>query len=147
MSWRLDEARVEDAAALGEILSDWIDETDWMPRLHTREDDRDFCLRLIAAGHVRLLRGQNGVAGFVAREGEEISALYVAAPWRGHGLGRRLLDDAKALSAERLSAWTFQANDGARRFYRRAGFHEAELTDGSGNEERLPDVRLAWEAT
>ena len=147
MTWRLDEAQVSDGAALGGILSDWIDETEWMPRLHTREEDRAFCLDLIAAGHARLLRGQNGIAGFAAREGEEIRALYVAAPWRGQGLGRRLLDDAKALSPGRLSVWTFQPNEGARRFYRRAGFQEAELTDGSRNEERLPDVRLVWEAS
>ncbi len=37
MSWRLDEAQPADADALGAILSDWIDETEWMPRLpHAR---------------------------------------------------------------------------------------------------------------
>ena len=146
MSWRLDDAGPEDGTALGAILSDWIDETEWMPRLHTREEDRSFCLELIAAGLVRLLRGPHGIAGFYAREGEEIRALYLGAPWRGQGLGRRLLDDAKALSPGRLWLWTFQANRGACRFYERAGFREAELTDGSGNDERLPDVRLVWEA-
>jgi GNAT superfamily N-acetyltransferase len=144
MSWRLDEARPGDGDAMGTILSDWIDETEWMPRLHTREEDRQFCIGLIASAHVRLLRKSDAVAGFLAREGEEIPALYVAAPWRRQGFGARLLDDAKALSNGRLSVWTFQANRGARRFYQRAGFHEAELSDGSRNDERLPDVRFVW---
>lgn len=147
MSWRLDAARPGDAAAMGAILSDWIDATDWMPRRHTRDEDRAWCLELIAAGRVRLLRGPGGVAGFAAREGEEIPALYVAAAWRRQGLGRRLLDDAKALSPGRLSVWVFQANTGARRFYERAGFAAAELSDGGRNAERLPDVRLIWTAS
>jgi hypothetical protein len=45
-----------------------------------------------------------------------------------------------------LELWTFQANQGARRFYERHGFEAIELTDGSGNEERTPDVRYAWRA-
>lgn len=146
MSWRLDEAHPGDASVLGAILSDWIDATAWMPRIHSRAEDRVWCLDLIAAGQVRLLRGPGGIAGFLAREGEEIPALHVASLWRGQGLGRRLVDDAKALSDGRLSAWTFQANEGARRFYERAGFREAELSDGARNAEGLPDVRLVWEA-
>jgi GNAT superfamily N-acetyltransferase len=146
MSWRLDTAAAGDAGTLGAILSDWVEDAAWMPRLHTRDEDVDWCRELIAAGGVRLLRGPGGVAGFAARQGTEIPALLVAAPWRGQGLGRRLLDDAKALSPGRLEAWTFQANARGRRFYERAGFHEAELSDGGRNEARLPDVRFVWEA-
>jgi GNAT superfamily N-acetyltransferase len=146
MSWRLDEATATDGAALGRILSDWIDETPWMPRLHTRAEDRAFCLELIGAGQVRLLRGSGGVAGFLARERDFVPALYLAAPWRGQGFGKRLVDDAKALSPGRLWLWTFQANAGARRFYLREGFHEAELTDGADNDEHLPDVKMIWAA-
>ena len=45
---------------------------------------------------------------------------------------------------EGLELWTFQVNARARRFYERNDFVEAELTDGSGNEEREPDVRYVW---
>ena len=38
-------------------------------------------------------------------------------------------------------------NEPARRFYRRHGFVEVGRTDGARNEEREPDVRLAWEPT
>jgi putative acetyltransferase len=44
---------------------------------------------------------------------------------------------------DRLSLWTFQANEGARRFYAREGFAEVRMTEGD-NEEGLPDVLLEW---
>jgi len=43
-----------------------------------------------------------------------------------------------------LSLWAFAANHGAIAFYGRAGFVEVLRTDGSGNEERQPDVRMRW---
>ena len=143
MTSSLRRARPEDAAALAAILSDWIDATPWMPRLHSRDEDRAFVAELIARCDVTL--AGEVPCGFVARDGDEIPALYVAAFARGRGIGRRLLDRAKA-TRRRLSLWTFQANTGARRFYARAGFREIERTDGAGNDERLRDVRLEWRA-
>jgi hypothetical protein len=32
----------------------------------------------------------------------------------------------------------------ARRFYERRGFAVVEMTDGRGNEEKEPDIRLVW---
>ena len=40
--------------------------------------------------------------------------------------------------------WVFQENERARRFYEAHGAVAVELTDGSGNEERTPDVRYEW---
>jgi chorismate mutase len=40
--------------------------------------------------------------------------------------------------------WVFESNEGARRFYTRHGFLELRRTDGSENEERAPDLELAW---
>ena len=44
-----------------------------------------------------------------------------------------------------LSLWVFEENTSARSFYARAGFAEVERTDGRGNEEQVPDVRMVWE--
>jgi GNAT superfamily N-acetyltransferase len=93
--------------------------------------------------------------GWVAVEDERIAAvmsltpgwveqLYVATEFQGHGIGRQLLDLAKARSDGNLQLWTFQVNDRAMRFYERNGFTIAELTDGQGNQEREPDVRYVW---
>jgi len=38
----------------------------------------------------------------------------------------------------------FESNTGARRLYERRGLVVLERTDGSGNEEKAPDLRLAW---
>jgi ribosomal protein S18 acetylase RimI-like enzyme len=51
---------------------------------------------------------------------------------------------AKELRPAGLQLWTFQVNTPACRFYERHGFVEAGRTDGSGNEEREPDVRYSW---
>jgi chorismate mutase len=40
--------------------------------------------------------------------------------------------------------WVFESNRPARTFYARRGLVELERTDGSGNEEKAPDVRMAW---
>ncbi len=87
------------------------------------------------AGHV--------VVGVLVLHEEVIDQLYVRPSSTGQGVGAQLLALAERLRPERLELWTFQSNVGARRFYARHGFTEVELTDGSGNEERRPDVRLA----
>ena len=72
--------------------------------------------------------------------------LYVHPAAHGGGVGSALLALAKTKpeAAQGLQLWTFQGNAGARRFYERDGFTPAEFTDGSGNEERTPDVRYVW---
>lgn len=135
-------ARQADSRALAAILGDWVRETGWMPLLHTREEDLAFVRGLTGRGLVTVA-DDDGPQGFLAREGEEVLALYLAPSARGRGLGRILLDRAKAESP-RLGLWTFERNEGARRFYAREGFAEVNRTDGD-NEEGLPDVRLAWE--
>jgi hypothetical protein len=54
---------------------------------------------------------------------------------------------AKSRSPQGLQLWTFASIVGAQRFYERHGFVIAETTDGSGNEENQPDLRLVWSAT
>ncbi|MCB2134871.1 MAG: GNAT family N-acetyltransferase [Rhodobacteraceae bacterium] len=124
------------------ILSDWIDATDWMPRIHSRAEDAAF-VRGLPSTHTVRVAWQGEVAGFLARSGGTVDALYVARDWRGKGIGTALLSEAKAVE-ERLTLWTFQANAAAIGFYRNAGFLTAEQTDGQRNEERLPDMRMIW---
>ena len=51
---------------------------------------------------------------------------------------------AQAVRPRGLDLWVFQRNTVAIAFYERHGFRIAELTDGSGNEEREPDARMVW---
>jgi GNAT superfamily N-acetyltransferase len=140
----VDRAVPGDAPAMGAILSAWIDETPWMPRLHTPDEDRAFCAGLIG-GDCLVVRDASGAPlGFLARAEHEIVALYIDGMARGRGLGRQLLGAVKPES-DRLTLWTFLDNVRARAFYRREGFVEVRRTDGARNDEGLQDVLLKWE--
>ena len=84
------------------------------------------------------------VVGLMVLAGDLLSQLYLDPDWRGRGIGDQFVALAKERSPRGLSLWTFQVNKPAHRFYERHGFVEAERTDGSGNEEREPDVRYVW---
>ena len=73
-----------------------------------------------------------------------VDQLYVDPAWTGQGLGSRLIELAKSRRPAGLQLWTFTGNIRAQRFYARHGFVVAEATDGSGNEEKAPDIRLVW---
>ncbi|MGH3347659.1 MAG: GNAT family N-acetyltransferase [Nocardioides sp.] len=82
--------------------------------------------------------------GYLVLTGDWVDDLFLAPGETGQGIGAVLLDLAKAQRPDGLCLWVFETNQGARRFYRRHGFVELESTDGSSNEERAPDVRMAW---
>jgi len=137
-------ARPLDAGSVAGILSGFIDETEWMPRIHSRAEEVAFAETLIDRGWTIVAEHAGAVSGFLARQGEEIHALYLARGARGRGIGTRLIAAAQA-EADRLSLWCFQANRTARGFYQARGFREADRTDGRGNDEGLPDIRFVWD--
>lgn len=135
-------AQETDAAAMAEVLSTWIDDTPWMPRIHTRAEDFGFCQNLIAKSEVWVADTESGF-GFLARHGDSIDALYVSATLQRQGWGTALLD-AVRLDRNQLSLWTFQANADAVAFYEAQNFQISDVTDGQGNAEKLPDVFMTW---
>jgi ribosomal protein S18 acetylase RimI-like enzyme len=141
--WNITDADLGDVSVLAEMMGDWVRETEWMPVLHTREEDEGFVADLLGTHRVRVARNGADRLGFLARQGGRVQALHVAAGARGLGIGKALLDELKAAEFE-IDLWTFAANQRALAFYRREGFAEVTRTDGSGNEEGLPDVRLIW---
>ena len=133
-----------DAPACAAILNAWIDETPWMPRVHPHEDvDRHYREFVFQKRKVTVAE-DDALSGYLALDKEEgfITSFFLKAEARGAGVGKRLLDDAKA-GAEMLQLWTFAANEGARRFYLREGFAEVDRSDGD-NEEGLPDILYRW---
>lgn len=134
------------AEACAAILDAWIDENDWMPRLHDAESVRWFVGDvLFAERRVRVALEGGRPVGFLALDEAEgfVAALYLARAARGRGIGKRLLDEAKAARPAGLRLWTFLPNGAARRFYAREGFTEVRRTAGD-NEEGVPDVLLEW---
>lgn len=143
MNVTIERARAYDAPAVSSIMSDWIAETDWMPNIHTEAEYAGFGAWLIDIMDVTIARQNGEAVGFVANRLNDIHSLYLTNNARGQGIGTRLLADQKR-KQDHLQLWTFQANKPARAFYQSHGFVEAELTEGVGNDEKLPDVRLIW---
>ena len=117
----------------------------WLPKLHTEADDRRFFgERVLRECEVLVVRRSGAPVGFLALKGDMVEHLYVHPEAQREGIGSALLDAAKDRRPSGLRLWVFERNSGARAFYARHGFAEVTHTDGSGNEEREPDVLLAW---
>jgi len=132
-----------DAKAMAAILQGWLEATPWMPVLHTLDDTEAFCGHLVKTTDCWVAEEAKRVSGFLARDKDWFTAIYLAPDARGQGIGRALLAEAM-LGRDVLQLWCFQSNDGARRFYERHGFDVEEVTDGAGNDEKLPDIRFVW---
>lgn len=87
------------------------------------------------------------IVGFATLTDTWLDALYVGPDHQGFGIGTALLDLVKARRPGGFALWVFASNAPARGFYHRHGLVELEHTDGSGNEEHSPDVRMAWPGT
>jgi GNAT superfamily N-acetyltransferase len=129
-----------DADAIAHIMRAALESFDWIPMLHTPEEDRAFIRgRVLPNQTVTVAEVDRFIVGFIAVAGEWVEQLYLDPAWTGRGIGSSLLSAATAdLPAVRLHC--FQANAGARRFYERHGFRAEAFRDGAGNEEGLPDI-------
>jgi len=118
------------------------------PLVHADHDVRTWFREAVWPRHeLWIADTDRTVVGLLVLDGGQVDHLYVAPSQAGRGIGSALLDKAKSLRPRGLTLWVFQSNVDARRFYRRHGFVERARTNGSGNEERSPDVRYAWPGT
>ena len=143
MNVLLRKAQPTDAGRIGDILHGFTRDNDWMPELHSAAETIGFCGTMIDRNWVTVAELDGQVEGFLARDRAQIHSLYLSRGLRGQGIGTRLLSQAKAQS-DRLELYVFQANPGAARFYLREGFVEVARSDGSGNDENLPDIKFTW---
>ena len=84
------------------------------------------------------------VVGYARCTPSWLDDLYVHPDHQGSGVGTALFELVTTLRPEGFCLWVFESNAPARAFYRRRGCLELERTDGSANEERAPDIRVAW---
>lgn len=117
-----------------------------MPRsVHTAEETHEWFRGLLTGGRETWVAEQaGGVVGFLVLDHAWLDSVYVRRDLVGRGIGSVLLDLAKSLRPDGFGLWVFQSNEGAQRFYRRHGLVEIRRTDGADNEEREPDVEMAW---
>lgn len=82
------------------------------------------------------------VIGIIAFNDHEINQLYIHIDYQGKGLGKSLLELAKANSKGRLTLFTFEVNKKAQSFYEENGFKI--IGRGYENEENLDDIKYEW---
>lgn len=114
----------------------------WLPDLHSPEEDRAFFAGELAGSRGWGVRRDGALLGVALVRDGVLTQLYVSPGWQGRGIGSVLLDTARADADGPLRLWVFARNLPAREFYARAGFEVERATDGSGNEEREPDLLL-----
>lgn len=115
------------------------------PGVHPPHEVREYVAGVLLPTHECWLASVDGEpAGFLALDGSDLHWLWVVPEHQGTGIGSALLDLAKDRRPDGLELWVFTSNAPAQRFYARRGFTLLYETDGSGNEERSPDRRLAW---
>jgi putative acetyltransferase len=115
----------------------------WLAGRHTPAEDHAFFRDRVFADCQVWGAVEPEVIGFIAFRESAVDQLYVLPSRQRQGVGRALLRIAQAASPH-LLLWTFQRNAPARRFYEREGFVAIRETDGSGNEEREPDILYEW---
>ncbi len=116
--------------------------------VHTDHEVREWLEgRLHSTDTVWVAEVDGMVAGYARFTESWLDDLYVAPGLTGRGIGSALLNLVKQQRPGGFCLWVFEMNISARDFYARRGLIELEHTDGSANEERTPDIRLAWPGT
>lgn len=136
-------ARPEDAREIAKLTLDIRRDT--VPLIHDEDSVENFVKNvLIPQGSTFVYEVDGTIAAWCDAKEGWLDQLYCRREQTGKGIGKALLDHAKAENPTGLKLYTFQVNTGARRFYKREGFEEIELSDGSENEEKRPDVLMEW---
>lgn len=135
-----------DAGALAELyLRSFRAAMPSISLVHTDQQVREWFPTVLATRETWIaVSAEDGILGLLALSDDEVEHLYVdPSCWRS-GIGSKLVGLAKRRRSEGLSLYAFQVNEAALAFYARHGFRIVDVSDGSRNEEREPDVRLAW---
>lgn len=136
-----------DLPACAAIINDYIDATDWLPRVQPAAAIRAmFGPELLERRQVLVADQGGAVVGYLSLAPDGVvPGFYLAPAARGRGIGQALLAAAKRLAPAGLELTVFEPNLVARRFYAAAGFHEMPGRRVEATEEGVPTLRLRWE--
>ncbi len=141
-------ATLADADGIAEIhLQSIAEGPPWLRLVHSAVEVHEWVAsHVVPELETWVAEAEDGtIVGMLSLAGDqELDHLYLLPGWWRRGVGRRFVELAKELRAGGLELWCFQRNERGLAFYRAMGFEEVHRTDGAGNEEREPDVRLAW---
>jgi GNAT superfamily N-acetyltransferase len=114
------------------------------PPVHPDHEVREWLASRVVSDETWVAEHDGSVVAYARITAEWLDDLYVHPDHAGAGIGSALLELVKSMRPAGFGLWVFESNTVARRFYRRHGLVEVERTDGAGNEERVPDVRMVW---
>jgi GNAT superfamily N-acetyltransferase len=138
-------ARGEDTDVIGEVYVASYGGLAFLQKLHSDDEIRGWVRSFVVPRHEVWVAEEDGVVvGVCALSADMLRWMYVHPYAQNRRHGTALLDQAKRRRPDGFRFWTFQRNDGARRFSERHGCRLVELTDGSGNEEGEPDALYEW---
>ena len=115
------------------------------PGIHPPDDVRAWVASWdLASRDVWVAESGGSIVGFANLTPTWLDGLYVAPGAQRGGIGSTLVDLAKSVRPDGFGLWVFETNVRAQEFYRRHGLLVVRRTDGSDNEERAPDLEMAW---
>ena len=117
---------------------------DFLPTLHTPDEDRQFLGRVFDEQDVWVAELKGRILGFISLDGDLGTFFYVDPEEHGAGVGSALFEQARKARPDGFEFWVFQRNHKAGEFYERRDCRSIRFTDGSGNEEKEPDVLYEW---
>lgn len=138
--------RIMQAADLTAVAEIWLDTNlsahNFIPAGYW-QDHFEQVKQMLPLAEVYLYEEQGEIQGFIGLSGSYIAGIFVCGQAQSRGIGRKLLDYAKA-GKNRLELRVYQKNARAIAFYRREQFEiQSECLDGETGEK---EYLMAWEA-
>ncbi|MEE9313707.1 MAG: GNAT family N-acetyltransferase [Rhizobiaceae bacterium] len=130
-----------DAPDCVDILRDWVEETRWMPAPDERQELVVYWQGIFESDLAWVAEIGDHIVGFCTRSDELVGALYVIPEARSAGIGKHLLDLAKA-NRDWIALWAYEKNTPARKFYQREGL--IEVSREIEEETNLMEIKHHW---
>jgi len=121
--------RKSNTADLAELLDVWYDASQiahWFLDSEFFDKERnEIGEKYLPIADSWVFEEERRVVGFISLIGNEVGAIFVTPGRQGHGIGRALMDHARA-SRDHLDVEVFDANEIGRAFYDAYGFEKVE---------------------
>lgn len=141
------QGQVPDLPSCAAIINDYIDATEWLPRMLDRQAIADmYSPALLDKRTIFVAEDGGDVIGYLSLDHGAgfIHALYVHPATRSNGLGKALLDAAKHARPQGFDLTVFEPNADALRFYIREGLAEVPEGRNTDTDEGVPTLLMRW---
>jgi putative acetyltransferase len=97
----------------------------FLPAQHFEDERREITDTWLDIAETTVFESEGQVVGFLCLLGDEVGGIFVDPDHQRTGIGRALMDDARA-KRDSLELGVLEANAPARRFYEKYGFEVVE---------------------